>query len=1045
MAAVKLGVKAGCVALEALGPSLPFPGAEAANLLLKILQMADQALVNADNIGALRDRAAAFLDLLLEYADTLGQKGSYKRTVTQYRELLQDILSYTEEYRSRNVVLKLLLGGSDKARHLELCEELAQLTESVMLTVGVDTNAQVTEALTLLRRQAEYTDRSELVAAQVAAMGGVEAVAADDSKLAAVMALLDSGQALTIATVSNLIKSAQAAGPHRHIRQPDLCLFWQSQYGGEAEVPWAVFWQDFPELMESVGQPKRTALKSLLSHKDAQDRLQQQLERDGNPTRVSVYDLRLAFRGDADVLEEVAAMLNAAAGAVGAAAEAMAAPPTAMPTAMAATAPGGAPPPPAPPAQPPEPAASAGKPAAAAPSQLPPGYRCQLPAVDAAYTGRDSEAAGLVAELCQPGSRAVLLLADGGYGKSSLAIDVGRRLVDAGAVGGGALWADLREAGSAAEVVARVCTAVGAEKEEELPSKLRQLVTRGSLLVVVDNAEDALNAGMEGRAKLVGLLEQLFTATAAGGGGSGESSGAVKLVVTSRPTPQPLELPPGCAAKLETRVVGAMGPEEAAELLRRTCEDLAPEEVRDICAACACVPLVVRLAGEALAAGRTTVKDILQPAAAASATAAAGGGASQTSSQLALVLGCLARKHQLAMAHLCIFPSGFDEDGAGAVLVAPPRQALVTLQLLYRDGMLQYNSVRRQYVMHMAVREAAAALGQRLEPEWGRQAEDRFATYVSGLLAQWGAMYYTAKEWRIALTMARDHENDISKLAKLAAAGNLAAAVALGAVACNAVNSLLDSMGLIKAMRTWLEGAAEALCAAPPGAAPPAAAAGVQLLLSWSLFQLRMHGQGEAAARRAQEIIAGSPDLAEGREGLPIHHRHLGAWALHFLAWNIQRQWKDRDEAERMHRGALELTTQLYSADHPEALYSKNTVAANLNEQGRMADAEPIFKSVLETRVAVLGEEHPNSVMSLVWLAFNVNNQRRYADAEPLYRRVVEIQRRVLGEKHYDTLNSTLLLRQNLEAQGKGAEARALVGSDEEEQEEDEEDEDEED
>ena len=73
--------------------------------------------------------------------------------------------------------------------------------------------------------------------------------------------------------------------------------------------------------------------------------------------------------------------------------------------------------------------------------------------------GREEEAVELESHLAARGS--LVLLAPGGMGKSSLAIDVGLRLLRSGAASRGVLWVDLRGAFTQAEVEARFCASLG--------------------------------------------------------------------------------------------------------------------------------------------------------------------------------------------------------------------------------------------------------------------------------------------------------------------------------------------------------------------------------------------------------------------------------------------------------------------------------------------------------------------------------------------------------------------------------------------------------
>ncbi len=233
--------------------------------------------------------------------------------------------------------------------------------------------------------------------------------------------------------VSSLLKSHLDNGPQRHIRQPELRLFWATHFGAEAEVPWFAFWDAFPKLLAEVpgaafDMAAVQELGRLLADESAQAAFQRAVERSNKDT-VSVWELKVSFQGDDELLAQVARHVGTTAGTLAVAAAA------ASSSAPAAT------------------VAAAPKPSAAA--------RCQLPPLPSGYAGRDDEAARIVEHLTGGGiGRSLLLLADGGMGKSCLAADVGWRLLQGGRLPAGALWVDLREASSAAEVEARFCASL---------------------------------------------------------------------------------------------------------------------------------------------------------------------------------------------------------------------------------------------------------------------------------------------------------------------------------------------------------------------------------------------------------------------------------------------------------------------------------------------------------------------------------------------------------------------------------------------------------
>lgn len=148
--------------------------------------------------------------------------------------------------------------------------------------------------------------------------------------------------------------------------------------------------------------------------------LQEALSRDGNRNMSSVYDLRIILNGDAASTDLVYALRKVVAGVRNIEL-------TELTASEAAT------------------------------SSSP--YRNSLPALPLEHTARDAEVSAVVTDLLQRGTRATLLVAGGGFGKSCMAAAVGHRLVAEGAVPGGALWVDMREAASIEEIEARLCNA----------------------------------------------------------------------------------------------------------------------------------------------------------------------------------------------------------------------------------------------------------------------------------------------------------------------------------------------------------------------------------------------------------------------------------------------------------------------------------------------------------------------------------------------------------------------------------------------------------
>jgi len=66
--------------------------------------------------------------------------------------------------------------------------------------------------------------------------------------------------------------------------------------------------------------------------------------------------------------------------------------------------------------------------------------------------------------------------------------------------------------------------------------------------------------------------------------------------------------------------------------------------------------------------------------------------------------------------------------------------------------------------------------------------------------------------------------------------------------------------------------------------------------------------------------------------------------------------------------------------------------------------AFPLQESALEKRRRTLGEEHPSTLIAINNMGILLQDQGRLAEAEPFFRETLEKRRRTLGEEHPDTL-----------------------------------------
>ncbi|TVQ32012.1 MAG: serine/threonine protein kinase [Phycisphaeraceae bacterium] len=129
------------------------------------------------------------------------------------------------------------------------------------------------------------------------------------------------------------------------------------------------------------------------------------------------------------------------------------------------------------------------------------------------------------------------------------------------------------------------------------------------------------------------------------------------------------------------------------------------------------------------------------------------------------------------------------------------------------------------------------------------------------------------------------------------------------------------------------------------------------------------------------------------------------------------------DRATQPQVEALEIRRRILGDEHPSTLTSIESMGGLLQNQGKLAEAEPYFREALEVSRRVLGDEHPDTLVSIGNMGGQLWHQGKLIEAEPYYRERLEVSRRVLGDEHPDTLTSFGSMGLLLQTQGRLAEA----------------------
>ena len=175
---------------------------------------------------------------------------------------------------------------------------------------------------------------------------------------------------------------------------------------------------------------------------------------------------------------------------------------------------------------------------------------------------------------------------------------------------------------------------------------------------------------------------------------------------------------------------------------------------------------------------------------------------------------------------------------------------------------------------------------------------------------------------------------------------------------------------------------------------------------------------GRAHVLLARTLALRRKTLGEGNE------KTLGA--ADSLALNLNREGRYPD-AEKLQRETLLWRRSALGPQHRDTLRSMSSLANTLALAGRYRDAEKLQRETLEVQRRVLGPENSETLRSATNLANTLNREGNYREAESLQRSTLEAQRRVLGAEHPETLGSLGNLAHTVYREDRYPEAEKLL------------------
>ncbi|KAG2485880.1 hypothetical protein HYH03_015463 [Edaphochlamys debaryana] len=601
----------------------------------------------------------------------------------------------------------------------------------------------------------------------------------------------------------------------------------------------------------------------------------------------------------------------------------------------------------------------------------------------------DPLALASVLDGCGPSLR--LLLGPSGVGKTRLAAAC------LAAPCSGSALVDLRGAGSAAEVEARFCVALGVTPcSASADSQVAVLLALSRRVVacradqpphlVVRGAEHAL-ARPDTAAALRSLIRRVLL----------EGPEGLQVVV---PSTVPLRLAPSevLGAQVQVEHVRPPSARAAAQMARDAAPGLTAAEAEALAEAGGRVPLALMVAAAAMEAGRLTVEDLAELretlAAQDAATPTTSGPvvADPATALVRLALSRLKRPHLEAAAQLAVFPCAFGEEGAAVLLglaSAAEAQGLLTALVRHRviERLSQQPYGAQLYDMHGMVRQAAVRI---CTTSYGTarltaRAQGRFVAYMVGRVRKWVSWYGRSSEWRLALAAAREGLPDLAEALRLlpyvyaGAAGTIgeddggggapAAASSvqgLASLPAEDLCGLMEAVGLLDELRAACEGLHEHL--GPSHTPTPLSGSTTPSPTSAQAAEADARYKGPEGTRPSASADNSEPAVTSAAEAA----RELAlAGVLCVLGWVRHR------------------TACCAACTAPAAAAAAAEPEARLHALAE-AEAEALYRSAWALRSRLLGPADPRTAACLAALGQCFSAQDRCTEARELLARLLE-------------------------------------------------------
>jgi tetratricopeptide (TPR) repeat protein len=176
--------------------------------------------------------------------------------------------------------------------------------------------------------------------------------------------------------------------------------------------------------------------------------------------------------------------------------------------------------------------------------------------------------------------------------------------------------------------------------------------------------------------------------------------------------------------------------------------------------------------------------------------------------------------------------------------------------------------------------------------------------------------------------------------------------------------------------------------------------------------------------RRAKGLLRRAVAIAE-LHVVPDRHPGQLCFALNSLC-QMYLHLKDYELAQDMAERLLALYEQFLGPYHPNTAAALGNVAASLEGQGKLRDAQSIYERAFAILERVRGPHHPDVATCLSNLGSLYLDQQDLRRAKAAFERALAIREHVLGPQHLDVATTLGFLGDCCRAAGNLAQAKAL-------------------